>query len=295
MNPLQIILQGLSLSAIYAVLALGFVIIYKGTKVVNLAQGAVMLLGVYVISLLAPSLGFWAAAAVGVLVGVAVAVLMQLTLSAARTHDHLVMVIITIGFSTLLGAALTQLIGPDLLFTSDPWGNETVSVLGATLPMARLVALLTSTVIIVAFFLVFRFTPFGIQLRASSGDPETAALMGISQRRVALWAWALGGALAVVAGIFLAAFPANGLDYHSSVIALSAIPAIIIGGMDSIEGSIVGALIVGFADAVFRAVIPVVAPWLGASFAGVIPFILMVLILLIRPNGLFGGQEVSRV
>ncbi|GGJ65659.1 branched-chain amino acid ABC transporter permease [Streptomyces brasiliensis] len=292
---LETLLQGLSSSSIYAVLALGFVVIYKGTKVVNLAHGSVMLLGVYVISLLAPRLGFWPGAVIGILVGAAGAVVIQFMTNAVRSKDHLVMTIMTIGINVMIAAELTHEIGDATVFTGDPWGNRSLSIGGSSFPVSRLMALIVGSVLIGVIFAIFRFTQFGVKLRASAVDAETSSLLGISQRSVSIWSWVIGGGLATVGGIFLAAFPANGLDSGSATLAMSAIPAIIIGGMDSAGGAVLGGLIVGCGEAVARRLIPELAPVLGDSFASVVPFILMLAVLLVRPSGLFGSKVVQRV
>jgi branched-chain amino acid transport system permease protein len=295
MSLLQVFFTGLSVSAIYAIMALGFVVIFKGTKVMNLAQGSVMLVGVYVIFLLGPALGFYASSAVGIGVGILLSVLIQYVIAAAKTEDHLVMVIITIGADIVISAELAREIGDNYLFTGDPWGDTLIPIGDAQLPLARLAALIISVVLISVFFAVFRFTPFGVKMRAAASDAETSALMGISQRRVAVWSWAIGGGLAVTSGVFLAAFPGSGLGAHSGAMAMAVIPAIIIGGMDSFEGAIIGAVIVGYSEAISRVVIANYVPWLNDGFAGVVPYILMLIILLVKPSGLFGTKVINRV
>lgn len=295
MNLLQLALTSLSVSAIYAVMALGFVVIYRGTKVVNLAQGSVMLLGVYAIFLIVPAIGFWAAAAIGIAVGAVFAIIIQYIVGAARTQDHLVMTIMTIGIDILVTAELVRQIRDNFLHTNDPWGDQVWTFADAYIPVSRVAALATSVVLITVFFLVFRFTSFGVKMRAAASDPETSALMGISQRRVSVWSWAIGGGLAVIGGIFLAASPANGLEAHSGALAMAAIPAIIIGGLDSPEGAIVGGLIVGFSESITRTLVAAYAPWLGDGLGIVVPYVLMLVVLLVRPSGLFGSKEISRV
>lgn len=295
MSLLQIFFTGLSASAIYAIMALGFVVIFKGTKVMNLAQGSVMLLGVYVIFLLSPSMGFYVASAIGIATGIIMSILIQYIVAAAKTEDHLVMVILTIGVDIVMHAELAREIGEQYLFTGDPWADTLIPVGDANLPLARLAALIISAVLIMVFFAAFRFTPFGVKMRAAASDAETSALMGISQRRVAIWSWAIGGGLAVVSGIFLAAFPGSGLGAQSGALAMAVIPAIVIGGMDSFEGAIVGAVIVGYSEAISRVVIASYLPWLNDAFAGVVPYIIMLIILLVKPSGLFGTKVINRV
>lgn len=295
MNLLQILLLGLSLGAIYSLIALGFVVIYKGTKVVNLAQGSLLLFGAYVVSLLSPTLGFWLAAVVGIAAGAIAAVVIQFIVGAAKTQDHLVMTIMTIGVDIVAVALLSQQIQANIFGMNDPWGDGLLEIAGASISQARVAAMVTAIVLITIFFLVFRYTTFGIKMRAAASDSETSALMGISQRKVAIASWAIGGGLAVVGGIFLAAYPNIGLDAHSHFLAMNAVPAIIIGGMDSSEGAIFGGLIVGFTQAIVLGNSQFFAAIVGDGFANAAPYVLMILVLLLKPNGLFGAKEVNRV
>lgn len=294
MKVVQLLLLGISLGSIYALIALGFVAIYKGTKVINLAHGSILLLGAYVVATLSPRIGFLAAALCGVLAAALAAVVIERLVAAARTSDHLVLTILTIGVDILLVTDLTRRIGSEVLTMGDPWGDARIEVLDTVLPVSRIVATAVGVVIIAAFFVVFRKTGFGVRMRASAADPETAALMGISQRNVAIASWTIGGALAAIAGIFLAGFPNPGLDATSGLIALNAIPAVIIGGLDSSEGAVVGGLIVGVTQSLVQGNAGALH-FLGEGAGDVAPYVVMLIVLLWRPAGLFGSREVARV
>lgn len=294
MRVFQLLLLGLSLGAIYGLIALSFVTIFKGTRVFNLAQGGVMLFGVYVTALLAPALSFWGAAAVGILVASVLSVVIERIIALAPRGDHLVLTILTVGIEVILAAELARLIGSRILTVGDPWGDQTVAIFGATVPVARIVALGVCVLLIAVFFLVFRKTRFGIRMRASAADPETAALMGISQRKVAMTAWAIGGAMAAIAGLFLAMFPNPGLEHTAHLLAFNAIPAVIIGGLDSSEGAILGGLIVGVSQTMVTGFASSLS-FLGAGIGDVTPYIVMIIFLLVRPSGLLGTKERLRV
>ncbi|ALJ21796.1 branched-chain amino acid ABC transporter permease [Microbacterium sp. No. 7] len=294
MRLVQLLILGLSLGAIYGLIALSFVTIFKGTRVFNLAQGGVMLLGVYVTAQLSGPLGFWAAATVGIASAGLLAVILQRIVALAPRGDHLVLTILTVGLEVILAAELARLIGTRILTVGDPWGDRTISVFGATVPVARVAALIVCVVLIALFFLVFRRTRFGIRMRASAADPETAALMGISQRQVAMVSWLIGGALAAVAGLFLAMFPNPGLEHSAHLLAFNAIPAVIIGGLDSSEGAILGGLIVGVSQTLVTGYASSLG-FLGEGIGDVTPYIVMIVFLLVRPSGLFGTKERLRV
>jgi branched-chain amino acid transport system permease protein len=294
MKVVQLLLLGLSLGSIYALIALGFVAIYRGTRVINLAHGSLMLLGAYVVAVVSDRAGF----TLGVLAGLAAAatgaVVAERFVALIRTPDHLVPTILTIGLDILLVTELTRRIGTDVFSMGDPWGDDRVELFGTVLPEARIVAAAVAGLVIGAFFLLFRMTDFGTRMRASAEDPETAALMGISQRRVAMTGWAIGGAMACLAGIFLAAFPNAGLDHTSGLIALNAIPAVIIGGLDSTEGAVLGGLIVGITQSLAQGYAEPLHV-MGENVAGVAPYVVMLAVLLVRPAGLFGSKELTRV
>ena len=294
MKLLQLLVLGISLGAIYGLIALSFVTIFKGTRVFNLAQGGVMLFGVYVTAQLSGLVGFWTAAGIGILTAAALSAIIQRIVALAPRGNHLVLTILTVGIEVILAAELARLIGTRILTLGDPWGDRTVSVFGATVPLARLVALGVGVVLIALFFLVFRKTRFGIRMRASAADPETAALMGISQRQVAISAWAIGGAMAAIAGLFLAMFPNPGLEHTAHLLAFNAIPAVIIGGLDSSEGAILGGLIVGVSQTLVTGYASSLG-FLGEGIGDVTPYIVMIIFLLVRPSGLFGTKERLRV
>lgn len=294
MKLVQFLLLGLSLGAIYALIALGFVIIYKGTRVINLAQGSVMLFGAYVVSVTATRTNFVTGLVTGLVAAALLMIAIERLMAAAKTHDHLVLTIMTVGVDVLLLTALSQQIGTSVFSAEDPWGDSRVVILGTVLPQARIAAVVVGVLVIVAFFVVFRRTDFGTRMRASAEDAETAALMGISQRKVAMVSWGLGGVMACVAGVFLAAFPSAGLDHTSGIIALNAIPAIIIGGLDSSEGAVIGGLVVGVTQSVVQGYSSSLS-FLGENVAVVAPYAVMLLVLLVRPAGLFGSKELTRV
>lgn len=294
MKLVQVLVLGLSLGAIYGLIALGFVTIFKGTRVFNLAQGSVMVVGVSVTALLTERFGFAAAAALGIAAAALLGALLDRVIALARRADHLVLSILTVGLDVILVAETSRLIGTTFATVDDPWGSTTISVIGATVPLTRVIALVAGVALIVVFFVVFRTTRFGIRMRASAADSETAALMGISQRNISLSAWAIGGALAATAGIFLAMFPSPGLDANSHLLAFHAIPAVIIGGLDSSVGAIVGGLIVGVAQTAATSYEASLG-FLGSGIGDVTPYILMILFLLARPTGIFGTKELIRV
>ncbi len=130
--------------------------------------------------------------------------------------------------------------------------------------------------------------------REGAADPETAALMGIRLSRIAAGAWAVSGFLAAIAGAFFTSFPASGVTTTTYLLALTAIPAAVLGGLDSITGAVVGGLVIGV-SITFTAGYQDELSFLGRGLSDVIPYVVLLLVLLWRPSGLFGTREISRV
>ncbi|MER5870189.1 branched-chain amino acid ABC transporter permease [Streptomyces sp. NPDC002044] len=292
---LELLLGGLSMGSVYALIALGFVIIFKATEVVNFAHASLLLAGGWVTAVLHDDIGFWPALVVGIASAAAVGAAVEfLVMRRYRGQDQSVLAIVTIGVDILITTDLTRRIGTDVLALGDPWGDAVVHLGPVTLPQTRIAALVSATVLIGAFLLVFRYTAWGVAMRAAAEKPETAALMGVRLGRVSLAAWAVAGALAAVAALFLTVFPTPGLERATSLAALKAFPAAILGGLDSTTGALAGGLIVGVTEAMATGYQSQLA-FLGRGIGDLAPYLVMVAVLLLRPAGLFGTKEPARV
>ncbi len=302
----QLLVAGVALGAVYALLALGFVLVFKATGVVNFAHPGLLVVGAYVTARCAaadgglPVSGAVPRFLVAVLVGVAAAALLALLIQRGlvgrmAARSVIAISILTIGVDLVLETEIGRRFGAaEALPMGDPWGGTAVHPLGLTIPVTRIAALVVSLVLIGGFFAWFRFSIWGVAMRATAEDPGTAALMGVRRGRVAATAWVLAGALAAVAGLFLSVSPYPGLTPTTSVIALSAFPAAIIGGLDSTGGAVVGGLLVGVAESLTQGYADELS-LLGQGFYAVMPYVVMVVVLLIRPSGLFGTKELHRV
>jgi branched-chain amino acid transport system permease protein len=290
-----LVVGGLFLGSIYSLVALGFVTVFKATNVFNFAQGSVLLLGAYVIARAHETIGFWPAVLLGVVVAALAAVLIDVVfMRRVRQADLGTLAILTLGIDILLLTELTRRIGTDVLNVGAPWGSDVVSLLGIRIPASRVIAGGVAMVLVAGFWAAFKFTDWGIAMRSAAEDGETASLMGIRLNRVAAAAWALAGALAAIGGLFLTSFPAAGVTGGVAVIALATIPAVVLGGFDSPGGAVVGGLIIGVVS-VLTAGYQQELSFLGRGLGGVAPFVVMLLVLLVRPSGLFGTREITRV
>lgn len=292
---LTLIVNGASLGSIFAMTTLGFVIIFKASEVLNFAHGSMLLAGAYLIARTAPHIGFWGA----ITVGIAGAALLALAverglLSRLRPGLMAAPTVMTIGVDILLVTELTRGAGSAVLSLHQPWGDHSVALFGIAISVNRIIAMAVAVTMIAAFFAASRWTDWGVALRASAEDSETAALMGVRLGRVRAGTWMVAGVLAAVAGIFLTGAPTPGLDPSIRDIALTAFPAAIIGGVDSTGGALAGGFIVGVAQSL-AAGYSTELGFLGDGFGTVVPFLVMLLVLIIRPSGLFGSTEATRV
>jgi len=294
---LQLVFAGLALGARYALVALGFVIIYRATGVINFAQGGLVALGAYLAyqfgerSGLPFPLAVLAALVVSGLVGVLVE---RLLLSRMVGQPVFAVVMVTIGLLFVIEQLIPTLWGYEAKNLGDPWGVETKDVAGLSLAVRDLWTLVLAGAALGGFFLFFRFTRYGLAMRAAAFDQEAALAQGISVRRVVAMSWAIAGIVAALAGVSLAS-GAAAVNPTISFIALAAFPAMILGGLDSPAGAVIGGMVIGVTQTLTAGYQPEHAAWLGNNFHVVMPYVVMILILLVRPYGLFGTPEVHRL
>jgi branched-chain amino acid transport system permease protein len=296
-QALELLVSGLSLGCIYALIAMGFVIVFKATNVVNFAHVSVLMLGAYLVGVWHESLGFVGAVLVAAVVCAIVAALLDVIFVRVlrrRGGGVDALAILTIGLNILLGTELARRIGTDLLPTGAPWGSDVAHVLGIAVPQTRIAAATVAIVLMAGFWAAFTYSDWGVALRSAAADREIAALMGIRLTRVAAGAWALAGALAAIGGVFFTSFPAAGVNNATNLVALTAIPAAVVGGLDSTAGAVVGGLLIGVATT-FAAGYQDELAFLGRGLSEVVPYVVLLIVLLWRPSGLFGTREITRV
>jgi len=291
----ELMIQGVSLGFIYALIALGFVVIFKATEVVNFAHGSLVLLGGYVVGVSHQRFGFWLALLFGIAATAIGALLIEVVLiRRLRGRGANSLAILTIGVDIILLTELTRRIGSQVLSTGDPWGSKLITVAGFTVPQSRIAAIVVALVLMGLFFAAYKFSSWGVATRATAEDSEAAALMGIRLGRVSMLSWVIAGVLAATAAIFLVAFPTPGLTNTTGLVAFRAFPAAILGGLDSTGGALAGGIVVGLAETLTSGYEDKM-PFLGGGFGSIMPYIVMILVLLWRPSGLFGTKEIARV
>jgi branched-chain amino acid transport system permease protein len=294
---LQVTVQGIAFGSKYALVALAFVVIFKATGVINFAQGGFVLFGAYLTYNAGTTWGLpFPVAMVVAMVGGALigAVVERAALRPMIGQPPFTAIMMTIGVLFVLNELIPTIWGDQTLNLGDPWKSQTKHLGDVAFALRDLWTVGLAAAALLAFLLFFRYSATGVAMRATALDPEAALAQGISPGRVYTLAWAVSGAVAALAGITLASGTA-GLRPDIGFVALAAFPAIILGGLDSPLGAVVGGLLIGISEQLTARYIDGEWEWLGANFHKVLPYVLMILILLARPYGLFGTKEVRRV
>ena len=302
---LQATFEGLSLGAVYSLVAIGFVLIYKATDVLSFAQPALVVVGAGLISALAVDRGvpFWIAFIVGILLTGIIGLVMERTFLRPMVGEPVFSVaILTIGIDILLRTVLNNWIGLNPRYLGDPFqsfGNfGSVNVGGVTLKYLEIAALFTGVVLIILLSVFFKRSKYGVAMMATSYDQEAALAQGINVGRIFGLVWLISGVLAGFAGFFITG-GFNTLTQASFLSALRVLPAVAIGGLDSIPGAVIGSLIIGLTQgyvAYYQLMLEgVIGFSLGSGFSLIAPYLIMFFILIFRPDGFFGTKEVDRV
>lgn len=286
---LQLTLTGLTSGAILALAALGFVLIYKSSDVINFAQGEFLLMGAYVIFAMVAQLHLhWTIGmALTVVVSVILGVLVERLVLRPMIGEPIISVImVTIGLSSLLKSIVSMIWGntPQAFPPFIP--SQPVTIGGATVGQDRLWAMAIAILMLGAFTYFFRRSREGIAMRAVADDQQASLSMGISVKRVFAWAWSIAAATAAIGGALVANIVGVGPELAS--FGLRVFPVVILGGLDSIPGAIIGGLIIGLLE-------QYTGGYLGNGLNQVLPFVVLIVILMIRPTGLFGQERIERV
>ncbi len=285
----QLVVSGVAAGAIYALVALGFVVIYKATEVVNFAQGELVMLGAYWaitfhVVLKFPYPGAFALALLGT---AAVGILVELTASRPVLKGSVLSVIIaTIAVGMILRNAARLIWGPEI-WPFPPVLSRTPYALAGLLvtPESLWVAAVTLA-FMAGSYLFFTYHRVGKGMRAVSQNRTAAALVGISVKRTFSVAWGLSAILAGVAGILLA--PLQPASPTMGLVAIPAFAAAILGGFDSMVGAVVGGFILGIVQ-------NLAGFYISSVFKDIIAFLILIAILIVKPSGLFGGHTAQRV
>ena len=293
---LQLTVGGLSLGANYGLIALGFVVIFKSTRVLNFAQGGLVLLGAYfAVQFRNPwGLPFYLAAGLAIVCTAAVAMILErLVIRRMATRPTFALIMVTWGLLIVLEQVSRAIWGYDLQDMRDPWGMSTLSLDSVSVMAVDAWTLVLGAAVMLLAYIFFRFTRYGLAMRAAAFDQEAALAQGISPGLVFSLAWCISGAIAGAAGIMLSS-GVRGVSPDLSLVALRAFPAIILGGVDSPVGAVVGGLVIGVGEVMTAGYVSAYSQILGVNFQLVVPYLLMTIFLLVRPYGMFGTRSVGR-
>ncbi|NOZ49296.1 MAG: branched-chain amino acid ABC transporter permease [Chloroflexi bacterium] len=287
---LQLTLSGLTNGAVYALAALGFVLIYKSSDVINFAQGEFLLVGAYVAYFMIGQLGLVWPLGVFLTLVVAVAlgvVVERLVLRPLIGEPIISVIMVTIGLASLLKALVNGIWGTNPKVFPAFIPKHEIHIINAVVTTDKLWAIVLSVGFLLLFSLFFRYSSQGIAMRAVADDQQAALSMGISVKRIFALSWSIAAITAAVAGLIVA----NTLEVSSNIsgIGLRVFPVVILGGLDSIPGALIGAAVIGLLEAYSGGYVG------DGSLSQVIPFIVLVLILMVRPYGLFGQEIIERV
>jgi branched-chain amino acid transport system permease protein len=295
---LQALTNGFALAAIYALVALGFVIIYKSMQVLNFAQPALLLLGGYWVLYFA-TVWNWpfpiAVLAGAILAAISGVIVERTTLRPMVGKPVFAVAIVTIGLNTVITIIALDLMSVETRQMGDPWGLKSISVGGVSIAHRQIAAIVTVCVLVGLLLTFFKYSRMGLAMRAAAFDQEVALTQGVSVTSVFALSWAIAAVLAMFGGVFLGS--GIGFERSAAVTALKALPVVVVGGLDSIMGALVAAVIVAQAEifmATYQSQISWLS-WLGQGFSTVVPYLVMFIVLLVRPYGLFGTKEVERV
>jgi branched-chain amino acid transport system permease protein len=298
MMIVETVIYGLVVGAVYGVVALGFVLIYKSSSVLNLAQGSLLMLGGFIclqISQWLPG-GVWffilavfLTLLVATLLGFAVE---RLALRPLIGEPLISIIMMTIGLNVLLGGIGYAIWGSgNFPYPADIIPIGSVSILGTPISYKYIFSLVTALLCVFFFTLFFQFTRSGIAMRATADDQLAAQSLGISTSQIFRNAWAIGCITAAIGGIIIG-FLIGLNSYNTPVLGLKVLPVVLLGGLDSIPGAIIGGLIIGVTENLAGAYLD---PIVGGGMRDLFPYILIMIILMVKPYGLFGWVRIERI
>jgi branched-chain amino acid transport system permease protein len=291
---LQLIITGFAQGMVYALIAIGFVIILKCSEVFNIAQGHFVLIGGYLVYtfLLPCGLPIWAA--LGAAIGTAIIMgllIERLILRPLLGAPVLAVIMATIALATILGGLATLLWGAQYKAYHGLLPTITLKVGAISIPSESLIGLIVSIVCVTVLMLLFRYTKIGLAMRATAEDLQVVQSVGIRATTVYAVSWVIACVVGVIGGILLAGV--SGANMELADVGLKAFAVVLLGGVDSVGGAIIAGIILGMLENVAAGYLDPLLP--GGGLAQVFPFIVMIIVLIFRPYGLFGQARIERV
>ena len=290
---IQLFASGIAVGCLYALIALGFVLIIKATDILNFAHGEIIMISSLLCYFLMAKyhFSFLSASLITVLIAALLGVLTErVVLRPMLGEPIFAVVMITIGLSIFLRSLAGIIFGHDNYVFPSPFPKEPMNLAGITLSMTQIWVMISTALLVLVFFIFFKYSRMGLAMRGTANNQETALLMGISTKRVFAMVWGIAFVTAAIAGIFLANVMV--VNIGLTFTAISAFPAIILGGLESIPGAIIGGLAIGVIENLAGGYLD---QMIGGGVKDVTPFVVLFLMLMFKPYGLFGKKEIERV
>jgi len=292
---LQLVISGLVIGSIYSAVALGFVIIYKATRVVNFAQGELLMVGAYVCYafLVQMHIPFGFALLLTILFSMVLAMIIERLILRPMIGEPIISIImVTIGLSLVLRSIVTAIWQNDILvYEPKLFPQETVSMAGVPVSLEFIWCFILSMVLLAVFSVFFKYSKAGVAMRATAFNQQVAQSMGISVKHIFALSWIIAAVVSGIGGVLIGNI--NGINSSLYHFGLKVFPATILGGLDSILGAALGGLIIGLLENLSDGLCKSYLDLSGVK--EVAPYVILVIILMIKPYGLFGTKEIERV
>jgi branched-chain amino acid transport system permease protein len=291
---LQLVVTGFALGMIYALIAIGFVIILKCSEVFNIAQGHFVLIGGYLgYTFLVPlGLPIWAALGMAIVTAIFMGLAIErLALRPLLGQPVLAVIMVTIALATILGGLATLLWGGEYKAYHGLLPTITLKIGTVSIPSESLIGLIVAVICVALLMLFFRYTKIGLAMRATAEDLQVVQSLGIKATTVYAVSWVIASVVGVIGGILLGGV--SGAHVELANIGLKAFAVVLLGGVNSIGGAILGGIILGMLENIAAGYLDPLLP--GGALAQVFPFIVMIIVLIFRPYGLFGLVRIERI
>jgi branched-chain amino acid transport system permease protein len=291
---LQLLVNGLIVGALYGVVAMSFVLIYKASRVVNFAQGEFLLIGAWACWWLLTrwQLPIWIGFPVTLAFMLVFGVVLQIVVLRPMIGEPIIsLIMVTIGLSIVFQAVMKWMFGVFAKPFPPIFASPHVNLIGLEIQTVYIVSLVISLMVMVGFGLFFKYTRLGLAMRATAFDQQVAQSLGISVRQMFAMSWAISAMVSAVAGVTVGVV--NGVSSALSYFGIKVFPAVILGGLDSVVGAVVGGLLVGILENVAHYLDSQWLHW--GNMYEIAPFYILIVILMIKPYGLFGTKDIERV
>jgi branched-chain amino acid transport system permease protein len=290
----QLMVNGIIIGTLYGVVAMCFVLIYKSTQIVNFAQGEFLLIGAWTCWWLLTSMKvpFWLGFPITLAFMAVFGILLQVLVLRPMIGEPIISVImVTIGLSIFFQAMMKWMFGVWTAPYPEVFASKSMNILGLNVQTPYIMSMLISLVIMAGFAWFFKFSRMGLAMRATAFNQQVAQSLGISVKTVFAAAWAISAVVSALAGVVVGMV--NGVSQALSFFGIKVFPAVILGGLDSIVGAIVGGLIIGVLENLAEFVDSQYLNW--GNLYTVAPFYALIIILMIKPYGLFGTKQIERI